>query len=256
MALALGDGSAPVVAETLAPLQTQSTQTLKAGEVEFGLAIAYRHDTTFPFTRASEQPERDELEIPRLNANFGLADRAEFQIAYTYLSIDENSPGVGKETGSGDARFFTKVRLIDQKGWRPDIGFRAGAKLPNADDKERLGTDETDVLLDVLFGRRDGRLMTAMNLGLSILGEPGTSEQDDVLTYGAATLFQIIDSVDLAAEIHGIAISNKNNDAASFLGAVRYHWKPVSLYLGASVGLTVRAEAFGIVGGITWSHQF
>ena len=248
--------SSNMVGETFRPLRTEGTQTLEAKAAEVGIAIVYRNNVAFPFTKDSDQPNRDEWEVPRLYLNAGLSDRVEFQVDYAYLSIDEDSPGAGKETGSGDARAFTKFRFIDEQGWRPDLAARVGMKLPNADDEKRLGTDETDLFFELLAGKRYGRLDAAVNLGLGILGEPGRAEQDDVLTYGVAGVFKLTGWVDLAAEVNGMAFSRKDNDASSFLGAVRCHWKVFTFYAGASAGLQPRSEDYGIVAGFHLTHQF
>jgi len=243
--------------ESFRPLSTQGTRTLKALEMELDLAVEYRDHATFPYTKASEQPERTELEAPRLGLNLGLADNAELQFDYTYLFIDEAKPGVGDEAGSGDARFFTKWRFFEQTKWLPDLAIHMGAKLPNADDKIQLGTDQADAFFSLLIGRRFAHLETAINLGLGILGGLRPSTQDDVVTYGIAVIYRPWEKLDLAAEIHGVDNSSDDlNKESSFRGAIRYPLGPVRLYLGGQAGLASRSPNFGVIGGLTWTHSF
>jgi hypothetical protein len=250
--------SDPAAAESFRPLRTQSTQTLRARQLEVDLAVEYRNNATFPFTKASDQPDREELEIPRFGLNVGLAERVELQLDYAYLDIKEEAPGIGSESGSGDARFFTKWRFLDQENWRPDLALHIGAKLPNAEDDKRLGTDETDLFFNLLIGRHDERFETAINVGLGILGAPESvgSDQDDVLTYGIAVVYKVIKNLDVAGEINGVAASNHENDKSAILMALRYQFRQVRFYLGGSAGITSRAEDFGIIGGATWHYAF
>lgn len=247
-------------AESFRPLRTQGTQTLKARQIELDLAVEYRSDAVFPFTRASDQPEREELEIPRIGVNVGIAERVELQFDYAYLDIHEEAPGVGGEAGSGDAHFFTKYRFLDQEGWRPDLAVHLGAKIPNGDTRKKLGTDEADLFFSLLIGRHYERFETAINLGLGILGEPqlvpSASSQDDVFTYGVALIYKIRDHFDLAGEINGVAGSREENDRSSFLAAARYRVGSVRFYLGGSTGLDERAEEFGVIAGLTWQVDF
>lgn len=247
-------------AESFRPLRTQGTQTLKPREIELDFAVEYRSGTVFPFTRESDQPEREELEIPRIGLNVGVAERVELQFDYTYLDIHEEVPGVGSESGSGDAHFFTKFRFLDQEGWRPDLALLLGAKIPNGDTREKLGTDEADLFFSLLIGRHYEQFETAINLGLGILGTPqlvpSASSQDDVFTYGVAVIYKVTDRFHLAGEVNGIGGSRDENDRSAFLGALRYELGHVRLYLGGSAGLDDRSEEFGLVGGLTWHVEF
>jgi hypothetical protein len=225
--------------------------------MEIDLAAEYRNKATFPYTKASEQPERTEFEAPRMGLNIGLADNAELQFDYAYLFIDEAEPGVGDEAGSGDARFFTKWRIFDQAKWLPDLAIHLGAKLPNADDKGRLGTDQADAFFSLLIGRHFAHLDTAINLGFGILGSPRPSTQDDVLTYGVAVIYKPWEKLDFAAEFHGVTDSTDDrNEESSFRGAIRYPLGPVRLYIGGLAGLASRSPNFGVIGGLTWTHPF
>jgi len=249
--------SGRIEAESFRPLRTQGTQTLKALAIEVDLAVEYRDEVTFPFVRPSEQPKRTEMQGPRMGLNLGLADNAELQFDYTYLFIDEEAPGVGDQAGSGDARFFTKWRVLDQTKWLPDLAIHMGAKLPNADDIKRLGTDQADVFFSFLIGRNYQKLETAINVGLGIIGSHRRLIQDDVLLYGVAAIYKPTDKLHLAAELNGVTESHNDlNEQSAFLGAIRYQMGPVRFYLGGSAGLVARSEEYGVLGGFTWTRQF
>jgi len=244
-------------AESFRPLKTQGTRTLKPREIEVDLAVEYRDEVTFPFVRSSEQPKRTELQGPRMGLNIGLAENAELQFDYAYLFIDEDPPGVGSESGGGDARFFTKWRFFDQTEWLPDLAIHVGAKMPNADDDKRLGTDKADVFFNFLLGRTHKRFEAAINAGMGIIGRHRRFTQDDVLLYGAAAIYKPTDKLHLAAEINGAGVSDDDlNEQSALLGAIRYQMGSVRFYVGGSAGLVSRSEEFGVIGGLTWTHQF
>ncbi len=245
----------PISAESFRPLKTQSSRTLRSGEFEVDIAVEHRSSITFPFVLDANQPNRDESSAPRLELSVGLGENVEVQFRYDYLFIEEDSPGVGKESGSGDASFFTKWRFVKQKEWLPDVAIRMGAKLPNADNDARLGTDQTDVFFDLIVGRHYDRLSTSLNAGFGILGSPNTLAQDDVTTYGFAVIFKATDSIDIAGEVNGLTTSDDElNELATFQGAVRYRWKAFRFYVGATAGLVDRSEDWGAIAGLTWSR--
>ncbi|MDP6501955.1 MAG: hypothetical protein QF886_00005 [Planctomycetota bacterium] len=254
----------PLSAESFRPLKTQSSKTLTAGELELDVAIDYRHDINFPFDfLVLGMPDREEFSIPRIELDVGIAENLELQFVYEYLSIDESGPlrsvaGVTTElkqqSGSGDARFFTKWRFLDQEGWLPDLALRMGAKLPNADNKKRLGTDKADIFLDLIIGRHYEKFSTSFNIGIGVLDNPRLvgPPQDDVMTYGVAIIYKVTEKFDIAGEVNGVVSDDSLNELSTLMGAFRYHWKSLRFYVGLSTGLVDRSEDVGAVVGVTW----
>jgi hypothetical protein len=248
----------PLSAESFRPLKTQSSKTLTAGELELDVAIDYRHDINFPFdVQALGMPDRTEVSVPRIELDVGVAENLELQFVYEYLAINEGTAGIGKKSGSGDARFFTKWRVLDQEGWRPDLALRMGAKLPNADNKKKLGTDKVDVFLDLIIGRHYDKFSTALNIGVGFLDNPTLSgpPQDDVLTYGAAIVYKATENFDIAGEVNGVVSDDSLNELSTLMGAFRYHWRSFRFYVGVSTGLVDRSEDLGVVVGVTWGKE-
>jgi hypothetical protein len=255
----------PLSAESFRPLKTQSSKTLTAGELDIDVAVEYRYDINFPFDiEALAIPDRKEFSVPRIEFNVGVADNIELQFVYEYLSIDESGTlrsvtGVTSElknqSGSGDARLFTKWRFLDQDGWLPDLALRMGAKLPNADNAKRLGTDKIDLFLDLIIGRHYDKFSTSLNIGAGILDNPRLigPPQDDVLTYGVAIVYKATENWDIAGEVNGVTSDDALNELSAVMGALRYHWKSVRFYVGFSAGLVGRSEDMGAVVGMTWS---
>ena len=75
----------------------------------------------------------------------------------------------------GDLVLATKFRFKKEGEKSPAMGFRVAVKLPNASTEKGLGTDETDVYGVFLLQKEFHGLTLAGNLGIAILGDPGTA---------------------------------------------------------------------------------
>jgi len=72
-------------------------------------------------------------------------------------------------TGPGDVTLRTELRL-----WQAPVdgGLRWAVKLPDAEDGSQLGTDETDVHMDLELHRDQGPLSLRLAGGVAVLGDP------------------------------------------------------------------------------------
>ena len=164
-------------AASLLPIRTEDARALPHGHAEAVLGIDYFKDLRFPdFTPSGSISSQDLYSLPRIGLNFGLGDWVEVQASYELLYLDETlGYGGGSDTkyGSGDARLFTKVYLLAEHDWWPAAGVRFGAKLPNANVDDRLGTDEIDFMIEALATKDLGAMTVHLNLGLALLDNPG-----------------------------------------------------------------------------------
>lgn len=167
------------------PFRTLSPTALRAGGHEVQIGADYR-------TNAVTQPllsdgAGDLLQAPEVRHRIGFG-RAELSIggpAWQHLSPD----GVSRDDadGPGDFSFWVIVNAVRQRRSRIALGFAYGAKMPNADDEDGLGTDEADTFFAVLLGHASTRHEWRLNVGLAVLGDPAANaSQEDLLTYGLA----------------------------------------------------------------------
>ena len=259
---------------SLAPLSTQTAETVPAGTVQAGLGVSYFHDMRFPFfTPAGTVQRQTLLGAPELAAYIGLADRVEIQAGYELLYLDEKtSAGDTHSTyGSGDARLFTKVRIMHARGLWPALGARFGTKLPNANKNERLGTDDTDFGIEGLASRTVGPVSVHLNLGILLLGNPGSlignqfsaGGQDDLFTYGLALaskplaggpLAPLADTdVRLLGEVIGQTGSRYDNNRHAARFGLQLRHSAWTLYAGVSAGLETGAENVGASTGVLYA---
>ncbi len=261
-------------AASLLPLTIEEARTLPSGTAEAILGVSYFDGLRFPmFTQPGQVGDQTLLQAPQLSFRIGAGDWAEIQASYELLRLEETGPGAGSSStyGSGDARLFTKVRILHERRWRPAFGLRFGTKLPDANARDRLGTDETDFLADTLFSKDLGPLELNVNLGLYLIGNPGThlpgntstaGGQDDLFSYklGAASAplgatGSFAGHLRVMAELAGLTGSRYSNERTSVRGGLQYRRGALAFYAGASAGLQSGSENYGLLGGVIWTFE-
>ncbi|MBI5287059.1 MAG: hypothetical protein HY878_05670, partial [Deltaproteobacteria bacterium] len=93
------------------PLDTESAETLKPGEVEVSVGMEYQDGNILPFDTLKR--DRELTKFPVIGLALGVDKRVELQVLYDYLSLDET--GGRDESGGGDLRLWTKVRIMEEK---------------------------------------------------------------------------------------------------------------------------------------------
>ncbi|MEO8601940.1 MAG: hypothetical protein ABI629_05135 [bacterium] len=254
----------PVRAEWLAPLVTETAETIGGGKAQIGLGATYLNDARFPqFTPRGDIKWQSLTAVPELGFRIAPADAIEIQASYELLALDQNTISSGKTStfGGGDARLFTKVWAVRERTWIPATGVRFGVKLPNANKADHLGTDETDFMIEALASKKFGEWATHLNLGIAILGNPGfggasPDGQDDLFTYDIALVTPGLGGatpddwgVRGLVELDGASGSRFDNDFTAIRGGPQVSWGGWTFYLGASANLQGAAARYGISGG-------
>ncbi len=260
-------------AESLLPLVTEEAVTLPQGKAELVLGTANFKDQLFPaFTPDDLLDSQHLVAVPQLTFRIAAGTWAEIQASYELLYLDEEARNgqSNSQYGSGDARLHTKVRILRAGEILPAVGFRFGAKLPNADRSDRLGTDETDFDAEFLLSKDYGFASTHVNLGMLLLGNggptvpgaPSDSGQDDLFTYSVAAastpLGQASEgaaTVRLLAEVAGQAGSRFDNDRAAIRVGAQMATGAFTAYLGVSTGLVDDSEEVGVSGGVVYTFE-
>ncbi len=231
------------------PMETVPARPVEKGALEWRLGAEFQEGHILPFDTVKS--DRELLRLPTLSAALGVSERVEVRLYYDWLHLDE---GLGSdESGSGDLRIATKIGITNGSGNLPALSVLFGTKLPNANLRDRLGTDETDFFATFLASGALGPAAVHLNVGIALLGDPQPSGgQDDVLTYGVAVELPM-DPFQLTLEINGQADSRENNDRT--VARATLHWRVTdwaSLDAGAGVGLNDESEDFIATGGITF----
>ena len=266
---------APARGASLLPLRTETAAPLPSGVLELAIGTSYFHNLRFPmFTPRGAIREQDLVTAPEMALRIGVGDWLEIQASYELLYLDErNVEESHTEFGGGDARLFTKVRLYRESERIPGFALRFGTKLPNANQDDRLGTDETDFAIEALASKDFGIVSTHLNMGILIAGNPGpepgarnrnSDGQDDLFTYSVGLASRPFGSSDpagvrgrLVAEVQGLAGTHRDfdNDRAAARFGGRLEIGALSLYAGVSVGLESGSEDVGASAGLLYAFD-
>lgn len=275
VALWWGSCAVPCRGESLLPLRTETADTLPSAKAEAVLGVGYAYNSRFPFFTGAGALEHQHLvTAPEMALRAGAGGWVEIQASFEMISNEEAATD-GESTsnvfGPGDARLFTKVRVLSERERRPGLGLRFGTKLPNANVKNRLGTDQTDFGIEALASKDFGVCSAHANVGLLLLGNPGpmlgapdrdSHGQDDLLSYSLAVVspsFSVVDgeplAVRLGAELIGLANSHYGNDRTSLRLGLQASLGDFTAYGGASCGLVTGSEDVGASIGLIYAFE-
>ncbi len=264
VASAQGGGEAAYV-PVVSPEDVPATQLLKTndlylapkGTLRVGVAVTFLDRIEIPYSGLAG--DLWQYGVIRLDA--GLGDRVEVQVRGIFrqsLSIDaarsQPVPPVTAASGTtsdvGDFDFTTIVRVMDDDGAWPAVGFRVEAKLPNTDETRGIGTNSTDVILTALLQKRVDRLTVFTDVGLGILTEPSvTHSQNDVLEYGVGAKVLVSRHVMFMGEWNGRWAPSGSlpgtEDHAQLRGGLSWRQGGLTCEFLVSRGLTRYDERWG-----------
>lgn len=201
------------------PLLTEDVDIIPPGSVRIEAGIDFMQGAKFPVSGLTGDLTR----VGVIGINVGLSPNVEFQIdgvLQNFLSINSvtvpppiqlgfNPVGTNSTNDVGDFTLSAKIKLRNETRRGPSLGFRFGVQLPNSNQGRGIGLNQTNAFGSVLFGKkfgRDGRVNAFGNIGLAILTAPTQLfTQNDVLTYGFASIVRLNRHINFAGEINGRA---------------------------------------------------
>lgn len=236
------------IAANMQPLGIQDAATLPSGKAEFRFGMDYLSDSYLLFQKQST--DRTQVSLPEISLNLGLGKRVEVQANYELLLIDENNRD--SDLGSGDLRLATKINLFKEDLQLPAISLRVETKFPDASRSKGFGTDESDNFIDLLVSRNFPAFALHANLGIAILGDP-RSKQDDKLHYAFAVLYPLpAHNLNLLAGVEGLDLgADSLNDRGVLTGGAQLQLGNAVVDLGTSLGYRSHSEDWGVRGGVT-----
>ena len=235
------------------PLLTEDPRIIATGTVTTEIGVEYLTRARFPLSKLGGT----ELS-PVSGLHFSLGERAEFQLVgplHHFLWVHEN--GSGRRNDWGDGEVATKIRLVDEKGKLPIVGFRTSVVLPNSNDQRGIGTNTTKFFASLLFGKHLGSAFVYGSGGIGILGDTlNPRAQQDVMTYGVAALLPVHPRVELAGEVHGLSNPREKpspggEDRAEVRGGARFRFGKTRWDVAATAGVTQADHKGGLVFGMT-----
>lgn len=160
----------------------------------------------------TKQPDASELyTIPRIRMTYGLSEWADLEFEYDVLGVkgtDFVEADTGKirenhdSAGTGDLRIKLKVSPYEFGSHR--MGFQFATKLPNANDKEGLGTDATEFKTKVLLSTDWGRFVTHLNGGIAVTQNlRRNGNLDNFFIWGIGGEYALTETLTLMGEFEG-----------------------------------------------------
>ncbi|MDA2926905.1 hypothetical protein MYX78_06675 [Acidobacteria bacterium AH-259-G07] len=249
------------------PLVTEHAQTVKRGYLLLDIGVEFLQDAVFPFSGL----EGDLTRTGVFGVRMGAGEDVEIQVLGTIQNVlnvenrfmGPNTPRLdfsGNSTSDvGDFSLATKVRLKEENGGWPALGFRFGVELPNASNEDGLGNDETNVFGSLLLQKQFGKLKFLTNLGVAILGDPVVAgSQDDLFTYGVALIYPVHPQVNLLADAYGRAGAGGVGTEEQSLLRLGSQIKAAGLYWDVALFLGFRDDdpSSGLILGVSKELRF
>lgn len=232
------------------PLAIDDADPVAPGQFEFEAGAAYEHasdckhwDVPFGLTYGL---------VPSIEVGVGFGGQFEER---TEVLEDSDTEHCIREHGIGDLNMGGKWQFIESCPLGARHALAASVKFPTSDEDTGLGSGETDYDLTWIASRSIGeKAGVHLNLGYSWIGGP----DDDVLHYGVALDYQIVDAVQWVGEVFA-----EKELADGMDTVVQYNtgfrWSPVeSLTLDIAGGSKISGDAPDFTGtvGLTWAFGF
>ena len=252
------------------PLITEDVDIIPPGSLRIEAGVDFVQKARFPVSGLTGDLTRAGV----IGINIGLAPNVEFQIegvAQNVLSINSRSASAiplnlasnaNSTSDIGDFTLWAKIKLRNETRHAPSFGFRFGVQLPNSNQARGIGLNQTNAYGQLLFGKKfgqDARVNTFGNLGIGILTAPTSLfSQNDVLTYGVASIVRLNRQFSLAGEVNGRANTRPGSGP---LGTESQGEARLGMQIRASglrfdfagiKGLTKRSPRSGITVGVTY----
>lgn len=252
------------------PLITEDVDIIPPGSVRLQVGIDFFQDAKFPLSGLTGDLTR----VGVIGVNVGLSPNVEFQldgVAQNFLSINRRTassiplalaPGATGTNDTGDFRLSTKIKLRNETRRGPSLGFKFGVELPNSNQGQGIGVNQTNAFGLILVGKKfgkDDRVNLFGNIGLGIFTAPVNQfTQNDMLLYGVASIVRLNDRINLAGEVNGRA--NTRTGRAP-LGTEQLSQARLGLQIKATnlrfdlagaAGLTRFSPRSGVIFGVTY----
>ena len=252
------------------PLITEDVDIIPPGSLRIEAGVDFVQKARFPVSGLTGDLTRAGV----IGINVGFAPNVEFQIegvAQNVLSINSRSASAiplnlasnaNSTSDIGDFTLWAKIKLRNETRHAPSLGFRFGVQLPNSNQARGIGLNQTNAYGQLLFGKKfgqDARVNTFGNLGIGILTAPTSLfSQNDVLTYGVASIVRLNRQFSLAGEVNGRANTRPGSGP---LGTESQSEARLGMQIRASglrfdfagiKGLTKRSPRSGITVGVTY----
>lgn len=184
--------------------------------------------------------------IPRVDVAVGFGNQFEER------TLDDGT--TEKVNGIDDLSVAMKWMFLDESMYVPRQTINPSVNFPTADDRKDLGSGKTDYDLTWKASKSIGK-KTGMhlNVGYTWVGDPPDEDVGDVVHWGVAADYQIVESLQLIGEVFGEQELKEHETSWQYNAGLR--WDVIdNLRLVAAAGSRISGDApdFTATGGVIW----
>jgi len=223
------------------PDQTESSAIVPRGYFQIETGVTY----------SDEGSESRSLEYPGTLLRIGLSQRVELRLGIQgFISEFEGN----NTTGFGDSDIGTKIYLMEESGWRPEMALLASLSMPTG--KDGISTERMDPSFRFAFSHTlNDRVSLGYNLGAAWETEPTSSGRSTLswLQYTVTAGFGLSERFGAFVELFGdTPLSADGDTELSFDGGLTFLLRPnVQLDAALGFGLTDDAPDWFLTTGIS-----
>lgn len=175
--------------------------------------------------------------------------------------IDETTGGecTRSESGIGDLTIVAKWQFLKELTWLPRQAIVPTVKFPTSDKEKGLGSGKTDYDLTWIASKSFGENAGAhINIGYSWIGEPDDENMGDILHYGLALDYRLIDALQWVGEVFAEK-ELRNGAATAVMFNTGLRLIPADgLTFDIAAGTRIAGDAPDLIAtaGLTWEFGF
>ncbi len=236
---------------------TESTEVVPAGHVQLEMGYTFTYDSDGKDRVLSHT-------APELLLRISLSDRMELRIGWEGYTVEEDK-FVGTTRGgrsvtredsfdaASDLSLGMKMKLFEQDGWRPHLGFIAGVSLPSGSREVSSGDVDPGFVLLWAYDLSD-ELSVAGNVGVSV-----PTENAHRFVQASASLSLAVglsDQWGAYVEYFGLYPNTDATHDAHFLNGGLTYLVHKDFQIDFRVGVGLNEEADDFFTGIGFSWRF
>ncbi|MBU4366460.1 MAG: transporter [Kiritimatiellae bacterium] len=159
------------------------------------------------------------------------------------------------ESGIGDLIIVAKWQFLKESTWLPRQAIVPAVKFPTSDKDKGLGSGKTDYDLTWIASKSLCEKIGAhINLGYSWIGEPADEDVGDILHYGLALDYRIVDALQWVGEVFAEKELRSGTDTAVMFNTGLRLSSAEGLIFDIAAGSRLAGDAPDLIAqaGLTW----
>lgn len=191
--------------------------------------------------------------LPSLEINAGFGGQFEKR---TEFDIKSGENDARSECGIDDLIIAAKWQFLKEMTWLPRQAIVPAVKFPTSDKNKGLGSGTTDYDFTWIASKSLCAKMGAhVNIGCTFVGKSADDDGDDILHYGVALDYRIVDLLQWVGEVYANkGLRSGTDDVVMFNTGLR--WNPIdTLIVDCAAGSRLSGDApdFTATAGLTWT---